>query len=62
MMSGVISLLAEAGIDVSSDRRGYRPVLSVKGFETKLVREAREGAIENEPTRTQLAVDVDGRA
>lgn len=37
-MAGVVSLLAEAGIQVNTDRRGYRPVLSVPGFETKLLK------------------------
>ena len=38
MMNGVVTLLADAGIRVSTDRRGYRPVLSVPGFETKLLK------------------------
>ena len=38
MMNGVVTLLADAGIQVSTDRRGYRPVLSVPGFETKLLK------------------------
>lgn len=38
MQTGVLALLAEAGITVRLDERGYRPVLSVPGFETKLLK------------------------
>jgi ATP phosphoribosyltransferase len=36
--AGVSSLLADAGIELRSGRRGYRPVTSVDGFEVKLLK------------------------
>lgn len=36
--AGVTSLLADAGIRLSSGARGYRPVTSVEGFEVKLLK------------------------
>ncbi|MFT7678509.1 MAG: ATP phosphoribosyltransferase [Planctomycetota bacterium] len=38
MQQGVQELLAQAGIRVSTDARGYRPSLSIPGFETKLLK------------------------
>jgi ATP phosphoribosyltransferase len=38
IQSGVFGLLAEAGIRVTSGARGYRPSLSLPGFETKLLK------------------------
>lgn len=38
IQSGVFELLAEAGIRVRSGARGYRPSVSVSGFETKLLK------------------------
>ena len=35
---GVSSLLSDAGIDLRSGPRGYRPVTSVEGFEVKLLK------------------------
>jgi len=35
---GVTSLLADAGIELRSGARGYRPVSSVEGFEVKLLK------------------------
>ncbi len=36
--AGVTSLLADAGIELRSGARGYRPVTSVDGFEVKLLK------------------------
>lgn len=36
--AGVASLLADAGIELRSGPRGYRPVTSVEGFEVKLLK------------------------
>ncbi len=36
--SSVASLLADAGIELRSGPRGYRPVISVEGFEVKLLK------------------------
>ena len=36
--AGVSSLLSDAGIDLRSGPRGYRPVTSVEGFEAKLLK------------------------
>ena len=38
MQDGVIQLFADAGIQVRAGARGYRPTLSVPGFETKLLK------------------------
>ncbi|MFT5292363.1 MAG: ATP phosphoribosyltransferase [Planctomycetota bacterium] len=38
IQDGVVSLLSEAGIRVQTGARGYRPSLSVEGFETKLLK------------------------
>ncbi len=38
MQDNVVRLLADAGIRLTFDRRGYRPVLSLDGFETKLLK------------------------
>lgn len=38
IQQGVITLLAEAGIRVHGGARGYRPTLSIEGFETKLLK------------------------
>src|SRR5579859_5578311 len=38
MHEGVMALLAEAGIRVTTDPRGYRPQLSLPGFEVKLLK------------------------
>lgn len=38
MEEGVLRLLADANIAVTFDRRGYRPALSLDGFETKLLK------------------------
>lgn len=38
MHSGVVDLLASAGIRVRTDARAYRPRLSIDGFETKLLK------------------------
>lgn len=38
MQVGVETLLAEAGVRVHTDARGYRPTLSLPGFETKLLK------------------------
>lgn len=38
IQEGVVSLLAEAGVRVRTGARGYRPSLSVEGFETKLLK------------------------
>jgi ATP phosphoribosyltransferase len=38
MQEGVFRLLADAGIQVHADARGYRPRLSVPGFETKILK------------------------
>lgn len=38
MQDGVLSLLAEAGIHVHFDSRGYRPRLSQPGFDAKLLK------------------------
>lgn len=38
MQDAVLDLLAGAGIEVRLGARGYRPVLSVPGFETKLLK------------------------
>lgn len=38
MQENVQKLLAEAGIRLTFDRRGYRPTLSLEGFETKLLK------------------------
>ena len=38
MESRVRELLADAGVRVRTDPRGYRPLLSVDGFETKLLK------------------------
>jgi ATP phosphoribosyltransferase len=36
--NGVASLLADAGIELRSGPRGYRPVMSIEGFEVKLLK------------------------
>ncbi|HEX2525095.1 MAG TPA: ATP phosphoribosyltransferase [Geminicoccus sp.] len=38
MQENVQTLLADAGIRLTFDRRGYRPTLSLPGFETKLLK------------------------
>ncbi len=38
MEEGVLRLLEDAGIRLTFDRRGYRPTLSLDGFETKLLK------------------------
>ncbi len=38
MQEGVLRLLADAGIRLTFDRRGYRPTLSLPGFEAKLLK------------------------
>lgn len=38
IQSGVLTLLSEAGIRVQTGARGYRPTLSIDGFETKLLK------------------------
>lgn len=38
MEEGVLALLADAGIRVTFGRRGYRPTLSLAGFETKILK------------------------
>jgi ATP phosphoribosyltransferase len=38
METGVLALLNDAGIRVTFGRRGYRPSLSVDGFETKILK------------------------
>ena len=38
IQEGVVALLAEAGIRISSGARGYRPSLSLPGFEAKLLK------------------------
>src|SRR6187549_827334 len=38
MQEAVVRLLADAGIELSADERGYRPRLSLPGFETKLLK------------------------
>ncbi len=38
MEVGVLALLADAGIKVTFGRRGYRPTLSIPGFETKILK------------------------
>jgi ATP phosphoribosyltransferase len=38
MQENVQTLLADAGIRLTFDRRGYRPTLSLQGFETKLLK------------------------
>jgi ATP phosphoribosyltransferase len=38
MEQGVLALLADAGIRVTFGRRGYRPNLSLAGFETKILK------------------------
>ncbi len=38
MQDNVLALLADAGIQVTFDRRGYRPSLSLPGFEAKLLK------------------------
>ncbi|MGI9436019.1 MAG: ATP phosphoribosyltransferase [Geminicoccaceae bacterium] len=38
MEDGVLSLLRDAGIRVTFGKRGYRPTLSLQGFETKILK------------------------
>lgn len=38
MESGILELLREAGISVTSHARGYRPTLSLDGFEVKMLK------------------------
>lgn len=38
MQDNVLQLLADAGIRLTFDRRGYRPTLSLPGFEAKLLK------------------------
>lgn len=38
MQDNVLQLLADAGVRVTFDRRGYRPTLSLPGFEAKLLK------------------------
>ena len=38
MEEGVLRLLADAGIRLTFDRRGYRPTISLDGFETKILK------------------------
>ena len=38
MQENVQTLLGDAGIRLTFDRRGYRPTLSLEGFETKLLK------------------------
>ena len=38
MEEGVTRLLADAGIRLTFDRRGYRPTISLEGFETKILK------------------------
>src|SRR4051794_13018486 len=38
MQENVLRLLEDAGIRLTFDRRGYRPTLSLEGFEAKLLK------------------------
>ena len=38
MKEGVLTLLADARIRVQADARGYRPTLSLPGYDTKLLK------------------------
>ncbi|MCB9729808.1 MAG: ATP phosphoribosyltransferase [Deltaproteobacteria bacterium] len=38
MQEGVFALLADAGIQVRSSERGYRPTISLPGFDTKILK------------------------
>lgn len=38
MEEGVVRVLTDAGIRLTFDRRGYRPTLSLEGFETKILK------------------------
>ena len=38
MEESVLRLLGDAGIRLTFDRRGYRPTLSLDGFETKILK------------------------
>jgi ATP phosphoribosyltransferase len=38
MSEGVLALLGGAGIDVAAPARGYRPAISLSGFETKILK------------------------
>ena len=38
MEEGVMRLMADAGIRLTFDRRGYRPSISLEGFETKILK------------------------
>ena len=38
MEDGVLALLRDAGIHVTFGKRGYRPTLSLQGFETKILK------------------------
>lgn len=38
MQAGILSLMKDAGVDVRVGDRGYRPVLSLEGFEAKLLK------------------------
>lgn len=38
MEEGVLALLRDAGIRVTFGKRGYRPTLSLRGFETKILK------------------------
>ena len=38
MQANVLALLNDAGIRLTFGRRGYRPTLSLEGFETKLLK------------------------
>lgn len=38
MYDGIVALLAEAGIRISASSRGYRPTLSLPGFEAKILK------------------------
>ena len=38
MFKGVTQLLSEAGIELSTSDRGYRPKISLSGFEAKILK------------------------
>jgi ATP phosphoribosyltransferase len=38
MQENVLALMKDAGIELTFDRRGYRPTLSLEGFEAKLLK------------------------
>ncbi|MCB1971820.1 MAG: hypothetical protein KDG54_15575, partial [Geminicoccaceae bacterium] len=38
MQENVMTILHDAGVRLSYDRRGYRPSISLEGFETKILK------------------------